>query len=737
MISQRQKIKDLEAEVASLKSSVNELKLLNEIALTSGRATDIDQVLNLIVQKCVTVIEAEQGSILLVTENEEQPFKTIVRQDDSSSLKHAYRIGTNITGWVLLNREPLIIENLSKDKRFNPSEEEKREIHSALCVPIWYEGEITGLMMLVNKKYQKYFSPNDLTLFTIISVQAGQLIKNLDLQRENFERIKETEKLNELDKLKTNFFTNISHEFRTPLTLIIGPAKQILEQTESDKVKENARLIQRSAKKLNMLADQLLDLARIEAGMMKLRTSRQNLLTILKEIINSFQSFAESKNISLKFNPEQKEIYVYLDRDKIEKIMSNILSNAFKFTPQGGEVEVAINFSTFPAFANEELNRDFLEISILDTGIGIPKKQLDKIFDRFYQVDNIHYRDYQGTGIGLSLTKELVELHKGKILVESEEGKGSAFKVYLPLGKENFLAEEIISDAFVKNKNELTVNKFPKKTITNADDNNCNRFEADFDQNATLPQLLIIEDNSEIRNYISEIMKKQYKIMEAVNGKDGLNKSFELIPDIIISDVMMPEIDGFQLCSNLKTDNRTSHIPLILLTAKATIKDKIEGLETGADDYIMKPFEADELKARIKNLLSQRKRIHDYFQRHGLFEINDCNITSIDKTFLNKVVEVINDHIRDISFDVESFAKNMAVSKSLLTKKLIALTGESPGEFIKRCRLNKAIKMLEHKSGNITEIAFECGFNDASYFTACFKKQFGITPSKYIHGNSC
>jgi signal transduction histidine kinase/DNA-binding response OmpR family regulator len=714
MSKQDRKIKELESEIIRLKSAVTELKVLNEIAISSGKVTDIDQILNLIVQKSVNAINAEQGSILLVTPNKQEPFITIIRQDDTSSLKHNYHIGKNITGWVLLNKEPLIIENLRKDKRFKPSAEEKKDIRSLLCVPIWFEGKIIGVIMLINKKNQKYFSQNDLTLISIISVQAGQLIKNLQLQRESLEKEKEAEKLQELDKIKTNFFTNISHEFRTPLTLILGPAKKILEKTNDIKTREDADLIFRSAGKLNRLVNQLLDISSIEAGKMKLKTSEQNLIPIVSDVVSSFQSFAERKKISLEFCPKQKEIFLFLDKDKIDKILNNILSNALKFTPGSGSVNVEVNKQD-----------DSVEISISDTGIGIPEEQLNKIFDRFYQVDQNISSEIQGTGVGLSLTKELVELHKGKILVESEEGKGSAFRILLPLGKAHLHPNEIYE--IKKNtKKEKIISEFE----LTYDSEVKNKITFNFSESADKPFLLIIEDNKDVRKYIIEILSNYYKIFEASDGEEGLKKSFEQMPDLIISDVMMPRMDGFQLCQALKSDSRTSHIPLILLTAKSTLKDKIEGLEIGADEYIMKPFEAEELIARIKNLLEQRKRVHEHFQKYEFFS-DDDSITPIDQKFLQNTLEIINEHISDSNFSVEVLAENLAMHRSLLHQKLVALIGQPPSDLIKMIRLNKAAKLIEHKSGNISEIALEVGFNNPSYFSDCFQKQFGFSPSQY------
>ena len=544
--------------------------------------------------------------------------------------------------------------------------------------------------------------------------------------------------LQETQSAQNHFFTNISHEFRTPLTLILGPATQILELAKVDKVKENARLIHRSANKLNRLANQLLDISRIESGKMKLNTSTLNLVTIINEIVSSFQSFAERKNIAFKLCSDEQEIFLFLDKDKIDKIFSNILSNAFKFTPSGGSVEVKIKYPSFPSLLKGELKGCFAEISVTDSGIGIPKEQLDKIFDRFYQVDHKLSKEYEGTGVGLSLTKELIELHKGKISVESEEGKGSIFRVFLPLGKKHLLPEEIIEDvpalaSELKRENEFTT--FIDETITIKSGYN-KSFGLNSINEFNKPILLIVEDNPDVRNYINNILKDHYQILEACNGEDGLAKSIEQTPDLIISDIMMPKMDGFQLCSKLKNDNRTSHIPIILLTAKATIKDKIEGFDKGADSYIMKPFEAEELKSRIKNLVEQRIRLHSHFKEQGLFELDEKLITSIDQNFLRKTVEIINEHITDSSFGIEKFAENLNVSRSLLHKKLSALTGEPPGELIKRIRLNKAAELLKHNSGNITDISFEVGFNNPSYFTECFKKQFGVSPSHYHQNNS-
>lgn len=738
-MKQIRKIKELEARISRLTSSVEELKVLNDIAVSSGRATDISQVLNLIVQKSRKAINAEQGSILLLTPNKENPFKTIVRLDDSSTLRHEYHIGTDITGWVLENKEPLIIEDLSNDKRFLPSEEECRSIHSVLCVPIWFEGEITGVMMLINKKNQKSFSNNDLTLFSIISVQAGQLIKNLELQEEFIQKTKESEKLQELDRIKTNFFTNISHEFRTPLTLILGPAKQIAEQTNDEKIKTEAGFILRNAGRLNILTNQILDLSLIDAGQMKLRTSPLDLISIIRKIVSLFKYLADTKKISLKFSPHKEKLILYLDEDKIEKIIGNLISNAIKYTPESGSINIITEAKA--AGAPNLDNSNSVEIIISDTGIGIPDDRIDKIFDRYFRVESVSSDGYEGTGIGLALVKQLVEHHKGKITAESGIGKGTKFKILLPTGKKHLSPEEISDKKTVTKKfpaetginKELTESYIQTGISENESGIRNNRISEEL-RNVTgskiKPLLLIVEDNPDLTKYLTGILDDYYKINLASDGISGLQKAIKKIPDLIISDIMMPEMDGIQLCRKLKSDNRTSHIPLILLTAKISFSNKLEGLETGADDYIMKPFEASELKIRIKNLLEQRKRVHNYFQKSG-FLIEEDSITPADKKFLQQTISTINTYLPEDKFNVRSLAESMAVSRSLLHKKLVSLVGESPSELIKRLRLNKAANLLEQGTGNVTEIAYKVGFTNLSYFSKCFQKQYGFSPSQY------
>ena len=704
------KIKELEDEVKRLREAVEELKVLNEIAVAARKATDIDQMLNIIVQKSIVALNAEQGSILLVTQNQNDPFTTYIRQDDTSKLKHKYHIGSNITGWVLLNKEPLIIENLATDTRFNASEEEKKEIHSVLCVPMWFEGKIMGLMIVVNKKDKMHFEENDLTLLSIISVQASQLIKNLQLQEETFQKRKEAEKLLELDRIKTEFFTNISHEFRTPLTLIIGPLEKLMDADQIESVQKQYNLIHKNAKKLLSLINQLLDLSSIDAGKVKLEIEVVDLINFTKGILASFQSLAEDKNIRLEFSSDNENLDIYIDKDKMEKIISNLLSNALKFTNEDGRISVSI------------IKKDSkVEISVEDSGIGIGEEDIKNIFNRFYKAKSSTIQE--GTGIGLALVKELVEIHYGTISVESKLNEGTKFHIEIPQH------EELYKNCFVKNKP--------------ADDSKYKTSGQKFEENkkteneipVDAPRILVVEDNKDLLNFIKENINTQYAVYESSNGKEGAEKAFEIIPDLIISDIKMPEMDGIELCEKIKADERTSHIPVILLTARSTLENKVEGLETGADDYITKPFKIQELRVRVNNLIEQRKKLREQFRKEFLLEPKDIKVTSSDEKFLNRILEILEQNYSNENFTSDEFSKKAGLSRMQLHRKLHALTDQSTSEFIRNFRLKRSLKLLAVKKGNISEIAFEVGFSNPSYFTECFKGLFGFSPSEY-HLNS-
>lgn len=550
----------------------------------------------------------------------------------------------------------------------------------------------------------------------------------------------------ETEKLKSRFFANISHEFRTPLTLILGPAEKINSNSSKDIVKD-AGTIKRNAQRLLQLVNQLLDLSRLEAGALKLEASEGNIVSFVKGITLSFESLFESKDITLKLQAERDHIELYFDRDKMIKILTNILSNAFKFTPEDGKITISIkeyhpeldSVSFFnkkiPGQARNDNTRGFVEIKIRDNGIGIPQEDIPKLFDRFYQVDSSLTKEYEGTGIGLALTKELVELHHGNISVDSKIGEWTEFTLKFPEGRVHLKDEEIIEEK------ETEPNVIPSEgrnlkpeiiNNNNKEDVSSPEFQNNFEGNEEKTIILVVEDNYDMREFIKESLGKGYQIEEAVNGEQGVKKAEKIIPDIIISDMMMPKMDGGELTRTLKNNEITSHIPIILLTARSGQENKIDGLETGADEYLTKPFDTKELQIRIKNLITIRKKIHEKFSKLATLPLVTENkkISSYDEKFMYKVMEVIEKHISEEDFSTEEFGKELGMSRMQVHRKLKALTGKSAIQFIRKVKLDKARKMIKGKNGNISEIAFSLGFGSPAYFTKCFKEEFGYPPSE-------
>ncbi len=541
----------------------------------------------------------------------------------------------------------------------------------------------------------------------------------------------ESQKLQEIDSMKSRFFANISHEFRTPLTLILGPLGKMLSQAKNKEKKQELKMMQRNAQRLQRLINQLLDLSKIEAGKMKLLTRPENIVALLNRIVQSFESQAKLKGIELKFHSEQNEIIAYIDRDKIENIFYNLLSNALKFTSEGGTVECRIRIRPEPELlqrlSDSEIQnlKSEIIIAVSDTGIGIPQDRLDKVFDRFYQVDDSYTREHEGSGIGLALTKELVDLHHGKITVESELNKGTTFTVYLPIGKGHLKPEEIIAEKPVEEiQPEISSGEIGMGIEAEE------KVKAQSRQKA-LPLVLIVEDNADMRSYLQDCLARDYRVIEAVDGEDGLHRAIDKIPDLIISDVMMPKMDGFQFCERVKSDERTSHIPVILLTARATAESKIKGLELGADDYLIKPFDRTELQVRAKNLIEQRRKLRERFSRNIALQPQEIAVTSYDEKFLQRAMAIIEQHLANPDFDVTILSRAIGMSRMQLHRKLYALTNQSTNKFIRSLRLKRAADLLNQKYGNVAQIAYEVGFNNPSYFAECFRKQFGKLPSEY------
>jgi DNA-binding response OmpR family regulator/two-component sensor histidine kinase len=536
--------------------------------------------------------------------------------------------------------------------------------------------------------------------------------------------------------MKSRFFANISHEFRTPLTLILGPIEKLKSYLQNEEAEKDLNMIQRNAKRLQNLINQLLNLSKLESGKMKLKVKEEDIVSLSKGYVQSFNSLAEQKNIKLEFKSGEDTIPVYLDKDKYEKILYNLISNAFKFTGEGGGIAIAVSSEKTGLMANPQ-NQE-VRISVSDTGKGIPSEKLPRIFDRFYQANDSYKADQEGTGIGLALTKELVELHHGTISVESEPGKGTTFTVVLPTGKEHFQPEDFVSGDEIKTslqpvEESLFSELQPETSKLLFETQNLEPETTD-----ELPLLLVVEDNEDMRHYIRSNISGEFSLIEAEDGEQGFEKAIEKVPNLIISDVMMPKMDGIELCQKLKTDERTSHIPVILLTAKASMEDRLEGLETGADDYLTKPFDQKELSIRVKNLIVQRKKLQEQFTQKAKFQsisqllkLPEYGINSVDQQFLQKAIDIVTEHMAEEDFNTEAFRQEIAMSKTQLYRKLSSLLGQSASAFIRSIKLKQAAELLKNKAGNVAEIAYQVGFGNPSYFSKCYKDEFGVYPSEH------
>ena len=550
-------------------------------------------------------------------------------------------------------------------------------------------------------------------IYVLIAAGIFLLIRRITLERihirfELQQQRREAERAHTLDRLKTKFFTNVSHEFRTPLSLIMAPLNKMMEQATDEEQKKQVNLVQRNAKRLLNLVNQLLDFRKMEVQEVKLHPAIGDIVRFSKDISYSFMDIAEKKSIQFSFSSNIDSLEIYFDRDKIEKILFNLLSNAFKYTHDSGSVSIQLTYN--PAVNNE--TDGTLAIQVKDTGIGIPAAMHDKIFERFFQTDVPESMVNQGTGIGLAITKEFVKLHNGVITVQSEPEKGACFTVLLPAKKiyepspraaTNLIPIEDEDQAILEE-----TQKGRKKTI------------------------IIVEDNEDLRFYLKENLKTQYHIEEAADGKEGWEKIKQLNPDLIVSDIMMPLMDGVELTRKIKTEILTAHIPIILLTAMGSEEKQLEGLKAGVNDYITKPFTFEILASRIRNLLTQQKLLQKRFQKQ--IEVNpaEITVTSVDEKFLQQALAIVEKHIDNPEFSVEDFSRDMYMSRVSLYRKVLSLTGKAPMEFVRSIRLKRAAQLLEKSGKAVAEVAWEVGFNNPKLFTKFFKEEFKVTPSQYV-----
>lgn len=517
--------------------------------------------------------------------------------------------------------------------------------------------------------------------------------------------------------------------------MILNPLEKLVSgYNNPENVKTSALSIQRSARRLLYLVNQLLDYRKMEVGMAPLQLQKGDIIKFTNDIYTLFKDITDKKGIEYTFKSKSNQLNSFFDMDKIEKILTNLISNAIKFTDEGQEIKITVDKKTkgdtsTSVFRKEKSKlKEYIEIVVEDTGIGMEKEHVGKIFSRFYNVD----ANKTGTGIGLNFTKGLVEIHGGEIFVESEYQKGSIFVVRIPYYKTAKSSKVVnVKDEFLINsmqsvEYDMLISDASQKTDGETEEND----------NKELPKLLVVEDNKELREHLKNELKPFYKIIEAVNGEEGLHKVNKFYPDVVVSDVMMPKMDGFELCKKIKSEFETCHIPVVLLTARALGEDRIEGYKTGADGYLGKPFNINVLKARIDNLLEAKKVIREKFSKLGaVITPNEVTSNSIDEAFIEKTTKVILDHISDTDFKMEHLLKEIGIGRSQFYRKIQSITGQNPSNFIRTIRLKYASDLLVKDIYTIKEVTHMAGFNSAAYFGKTFRELYGMTPSEYIEKN--
>ena len=543
-----------------------------------------------------------------------------------------------------------------------------------------------------------------------------------ELKQERLEK----EKIEEINSLKLRLFTNISHDFRTPLTLIIGPLERMIKKNEGNTfVQKQHETMFRNASVLLQLINQLLDFRKSESGKLKLKASNNNIVSFIENIKKSFDELAEFKEINYTFKSTDTNLDIWFDVVNLKKVIFNLLSNAFKFTPEKGKIKIRVS-----TIVKNRKQEKFVKIEIKDDGKGIPKKNLSFIFDRFYQLER-EENSRSGTGIGLALAKSVIELHKGSIKVKSKEKEGTSFVILLPFGNNHLSKNQLVNDV-----DEIEdINLYEEVPINYLKENSNNSSEVKV-INKDAPTLLLVEDNNDVRTFIKQIFENSYNILEAENGEEALELAKNNTIDLIISDVMMPIMNGIELCTRIKTDILTSHIPVLLLTAKTSQDSQKEGYKIGADAYVTKPFDASILEQRVKNLLKTRQNLIKKFKKDIILKPKELEITSADEIFLKKSIALIEENINNAEFTITDFISELGMSRSALYRKLKALTGQSITEFIRTIKLKRAAQLIAQTKRTISEIAFDLGFNDLKHFRKTFKKLFNELPSQYRLNNA-
>jgi signal transduction histidine kinase/DNA-binding response OmpR family regulator len=591
---------------------------------------------------------------------------------------------------------------------------------------------ITGLVLVTLVGFEwraRSHRRREAHLSQLVEARTAQLRSHeaqLEAQNDQLER--QAARLTELDQAKSRFFANVSHEFRTPLTLTIGPLEDVRDGLYGTLGEESARQVGmalRNARRLLRLVNQIMDVAKLESGDMKLRANRTDVAEFVRDLAASFAPVAERQRVRFDVAVPAVAVLLWFDREALETVLINLLSNAFKFTPEGGTVSLGLT-----DLADGE-GAGIVEIRVADSGRGIPAEDLPHVFDRFYQVDESTSDWQAGTGIGLSLAHDLVRLQAGDLRVESERGRGTTFTVALPHGRAHLRDDQILDPDVEASPHPEPVRSVapPEEADVSAAAEPVDTDQADPDD---VPTVLVVDDNADVRDYIRGHLARRYRVVEAGDGVEGLALAETLVPDLIISDVMMPGLDGYGLCRSLRGNPEIDFVPVILLTAKADTEHKVAGLTDGADDYVVKPFAMEELEARVANLLTSRRRLRERFAGQRLeLHARDTTVTSADTAYLERVREAIESHLEDEHFGVAQLAEVVGQDRSHVYRRLRALLDETPTELIRRLRLERASQLLAAQAGTVAEVGYAVGFNSVSYFCKCFREAYGVTPSAF------
>ncbi|MCR9249591.1 MAG: tetratricopeptide repeat protein [bacterium] len=680
--------------------------IINYFATSLYGKNSVDEILWDVVNNCISQLDFEDCVIYLLDEErnvlvQKAAYGDKSKLDDQVLSPIDIPIGDGIVGYVAKTGVAEIIHDTTKDARYIVDDQSRL---SEIAVPIMQQDRVIGVIDSEHAESNFYTEFHLQALTTIASICGSKIAQTqADLESEIAKIAKlEADQIKALDQLKSQFFANISHEFRTPLNLILGP----LRKDRSELSEEDLKMMERNGWKLLNLVNQLLDLAKLEVGKLQLNESNIDINAHLKLSASHFSSMAQVRQIEYQVEVSEEVNAIKIDEDKLDKIIYNLLSNAIKFSSAGDTV-----------IFKSSIKDQNLAIEVTDTGAGIDPQSVDRIFDRFYQADSSKTRRFEGTGIGLSLSKELTELMGGSITCSSEQGKGSSFFVTIPIVS---VSPESIDQSD-------SIETYPGINDQYTDITT----EPQSEPKDGLPIILVVEDNSDLRKYMTDHLSKNNNVISAANGKEGFSKAVSEVPDLIISDVMMPEMDGIELTNAVRSNDATSHIPTILLTARDDQETKNVGFQSGIDQYMSKPFDLDELETRVNGLIKQRDILKEKYASEIYLKPTDIEINDSEGAFIQKALLIVEENISDDQFSVEQFQKELGMSRMQLHRKLKALTNQSASEFIRTIRLERAAQLLANNQCNVAEAAYQVGFAHLSYFAKCFKEKYGVSPSSY------